>query len=145
MPDFWPSFACIDVYMYSSLATNLHFTQCYQVLHKLWGQGLIKFIHEGVKPYECSLCDAIFTRKESVKKHFENVHNKVKPFKCVKCQSAFAYKNDLTKHVWAIHEGKKPFECKICEKTFTQSGSLKIHIKNSHERKRLFHCNIWRW
>ena len=42
----------------------------------------IDTVHEGIKPFKCSVCDVKFANKEHLKKHIETIHEEIKPFKC---------------------------------------------------------------
>ena len=67
------------------------------------------FVHEGKrpkKPYQCLICDAMFSRKDH-----------------------------LNGHVSAVHEGKKPYKCSYCEYRGSQKPHLKAHIKSNHKEK----------
>ena len=54
-----------------------------------------------------------FTNKQDLKKHVEAVHEGIKPFKCSVCDVKFANKQHLKKHIETIHEEIKPFKCTI--------------------------------
>ena len=42
----------------------------------------IEIVHEGIKPFKCSVCDVKFANKQHLKKHIETIHEEIKPFKC---------------------------------------------------------------
>ena len=44
-------------------------------------------VHEGIKPFKCTICDYKFTRKLVLKKHIEYIHEGIKPFKCSICDT----------------------------------------------------------
>ena len=64
-----------------------------------------------------------------LKNHISLVHEGKKPFKCSICNVRFAQNQGLKKHIAAVHEGKKPFKCSICDDSFTQIGSMNRHKK----------------
>ena len=68
----------------------------------------IATVHEGLKPFKCSLCDSWFGTKQYVKKHIATVHG-------------------------APVEKRKQWPCEVCKKGFTTKGSLKKHITGAHE------------
>ena len=41
--------------------------------------------------------------------HIASVHEGKKPFKCSICDYTFAQKKTLTNHISSVHEGKKAF------------------------------------
>ena len=42
----------------------------------------VEVVHEGIKPFKCSVCDVKFANKQHLKKHIETIHEEIKPFKC---------------------------------------------------------------
>ena len=68
-------------------------------------------VHEKKKPFNCNVCDASFTRKQSMKTHIESVHEKKKPFKCNVCNTSFGQKPQLNTHIASVHGGQKSFKC----------------------------------
>ena len=81
-----------------------------------------------------------FANKQNLKKHIETVHEGIKPFKCSICdvkfannynpqiqesQIKFANKQNLKKHIETVHEGIKPFKCSICDVEFANKQNLK--------------------
>ena len=78
-----------------------------------------------------------FADKQNLKKHVEAVHEGIKPFKCSICDlkfannynpliqewylSSFVDKQNLKKHVEAVHEGIKPFKFSTCDFKFANN------------------------
>ena len=54
---------------------------------------------------ECSLCNRKFTSK--LKQHIQSVHEGKKPYKCSLCDYTSAQKGNLQRHIQSIHESKK--------------------------------------
>ena len=52
-------------------------------------KGHIAIIHEGMKPFQCGICNSAFGEKEKLKKNVATVHEGRKPFKCDICNSEF--------------------------------------------------------
>jgi len=61
------------------------------------------------------------------------VHEGLKPFKCSICDVSFTQIGSMNKHIKCVHEGQK-FNCSICNASFTRGGNLKKHIARVHER-----------
>ena len=124
-------------------------------------------VHETT--FICSLCNVkIFTKKD-LKAHIATVHEGTKPYLCTirNCNSTFKEKKNLNKHIKTIHEGKKDFKCQtlktklvkkvelknnqavvhdlsdviFCEKLFATKGNLIKEIKTINKRK-LFEDNF---
>ena len=95
-------------------------------------------VHEGKKPYECNLCDKIFTVNSSLKQHIESVHEKKKPFNCDTCKSSFTLESALKQHL-SIHEEKEPVEenlpygCKKCPQKFGDVHLAQSHFLKDHQ------------
>ena len=62
-------------------------------------------------------------------------------FKCSICDASFFGRASLKFHIGTVHEGKKPIKCSICDASFTQSGSLKRHIETLHEGQKPLNCS----
>ena len=67
----------------------------------------IETVHEGKKPYNCSICDSNFSSKGDLRRHIEAVHKEKKPHICIKCDATFALKQTLKTHISLIHEKVK--------------------------------------
>ena len=91
---------------------------------------------------KCYICNATFSRKDSMKKHIAAIHEGKKPFKCSICNSKFARNGHLSQHIMLVHEGKKPFKCSICDYNCSTKQRLTIHIASVHEGKKQYKCNI---
>ena len=102
-----------------------------------------KYVHNGIKRFNCDICNKAFARKQDMTRH-KRIHNDGRPFTCDVCFSAFSELITLREHK-RIHSVARPFTCDICYKTFTRSSSLNSH-KLIHSSERLyirrFTCNI---
>ena len=116
--------------------------------------------HNGVKQYECTVCDASFVSNVELKGHIRRVHeekrklhlchlcgqnfstktylnvhslrhNSLKPFKCYTCGDKFRSKAGLNCHKYR-HTHKKPYNCQICGKGFIQIRQIKTHMMVHH-------------
>ena len=97
----------------------------------------ISTVHDGVKPWQCSLCDSSFARKKNLKRHVESAHEGKKEFKCVLCTDTFKKSIRLREHMNTVHEGIKPHKCDFCEESFIMRIDLKKHKIEFHKGQKL--------
>ena len=71
--------------------------------------------------------------KDCLKTHVNSVHDGVKPFECIICNEKFTQRQNLKRHTESVHEKKKPYKCDLCERDFTQKLHLKKHMNRVHE------------
>ncbi|XP_054257441.1 uncharacterized protein LOC128985204 [Macrosteles quadrilineatus] len=76
----------------------------------------------------CELCDKTFTKRFSLKRHYDNVHNGYSPNdgnpNCSQTVQCAICSSDLGKTA--------NLKCELCDKTFTKRFSLKRHYDNVH-------------
>ena len=80
-----------------------------------------------------------FTRKDHLNGHVSAVHEGKKPFKCTICAATFSQKPHLKAHVLSnhkVHDGTKLNNCTNCAATFSKKNGLTRHLKNVHEREK---------
>ena len=77
------------------------YSDCGKSFSKVW--NLIDHVrmHEGIKPYECRLCNKTFTQKGNLKKHTIIQHSKTplaerKRFECNACNRKYTERYNLT-------------------------------------------------
>ena len=100
----------------------------------------IKWVHEGVKPFNCKLCDKAFIKESMLIRHVQLFHKKQKNFVCHLCGKAFSTNQHLQRHRESIHEGIiNKVTCELCNKSFTRMGYLRKHKKIIHEGDRTFY------
>ena len=68
-----------------------------------------------------------------LKAHIESVHEGKKPFHCTICDSSFRRNTHLTRHIASVHEKAKPFSCDICHMSFARKQNLVAHSRNIHQ------------
>ena len=56
-----------------------------------------------------------------------SVHEGEKPFKCTICDYKCSTNQHMTLHISSVHEDKKPFKCNICDKSFSETCAIKNH------------------
>ena len=99
-------------------------------------------VHEGMKPFECNICDTRFYQKNNLADHISMVHEENRPNKCEICDFATFHKNDLNRHILTVHEGKMPYNCKICNSGFSHPYRLKDQNSYVDEGKKPYKCDI---
>ncbi|CAB0030066.1 unnamed protein product [Trichogramma brassicae] len=68
--------------------------------------------HAGIKPYECRICKAVFTRRHSLKYHML-IHQNQTRFTCADCGKKFRHPSHFREHR-RRHTGEAPFGCEDC-------------------------------
>ncbi|XP_070205765.1 zinc finger protein ZFAT-like [Littorina saxatilis] len=96
------------------------------------------WIHEGVKPYKCSLCTYACRSKNNLQAHMLR-HSSHKPFACQECGKAYKSKTALRWHVRS-HKTGNLFKCDKCSYEAQQRSHLKRHME-THEVQKRFTCH----
>lgn len=131
-------------------------------------EGLLYYIVDGVKVYECDICGKKdFQSRSRLKTHRKihtdernficgTCHSSFKTMNCLKnhmrlhndtffccdlCPSKFKGKHDLRCHIDAVHLMKKDFLCKLCGKAFSRDKTLRQHMMY-HVNNRNVTCEI---
>jgi len=91
------------------------------------------------KRVDCSQCDATFSDKYGLKKHWLKCHDpnngSVKQFSCDQCGQKFSRRPSLKEHRACVHpQLEKPHPCQQCDKRFLYPKHLAAHVKAQHER-----------
>lgn len=94
---------------------------------------------DGKQKYQCKICKKVLV-KTSFAVHLR-IHQGLRPYKCTMCDWAFKQAYDLKHHVESIHDGIKAHQCELCGKEFTRKYTLRLHQK-SHTDTRDFKCQI---
>ena len=85
---------------------------------------MLKIRSKNHKLSMCKVCNARFTKKESLDRHMKTVHMNVR-LNCDKCEKPFTRKWNLNQHMLYVHEGKESkYKCKECEFKTKRSDSL---------------------
>ena len=88
----------------------------------------IKSIHEGIKPYQCSMCDAKYAVKSYLNEHMISVHESKRPYECAFCESKFKIQKNLNRHIREVH---KIENLRNSERINTQTHNKTEKIPNS--------------
>ncbi|XP_046740404.1 uncharacterized protein LOC124407883 isoform X2 [Diprion similis] len=86
--------------------------------------------HAGIKPYECRICRAVFTRRHSLKYHML-IHQNQTRFTCADCGKKFRHPSHFREHR-RRHTGEAPFGCEDCGQRFKTRNTYKRHLKTRH-------------
>ncbi|XP_015593645.1 uncharacterized protein LOC107267003 isoform X2 [Cephus cinctus] len=86
--------------------------------------------HAGIKPYECRICHAVFTRRHSLKYHML-IHQNQTRFTCADCGKKFRHPSHFREHR-RRHTGEAPFGCEDCGQRFKTRNTYKRHLKTRH-------------
>ena len=89
------------------------------------------------KSIECSICDAKFGCKRSLKNHVANVHEKRRDHLCHLCTKSFFVRAYLREHIESEHEDRQMVsKCKICDQELVTENSLIAHLMEAHTKVR---------
>ncbi|KAL0269144.1 UNVERIFIED_CONTAM: hypothetical protein PYX00_006967 [Menopon gallinae] len=86
--------------------------------------------HAGIKPYECRICNAVFTRQHSLNYHML-IHANQTRFTCQDCGRKFRHPSHFKEHR-RRHTGESPFECSDCLMRFKTRNTYKRHLRTRH-------------
>lgn len=86
--------------------------------------------HAGIKPYECRICNAVFTRQHSLNYHML-IHTNQTRFTCQDCGRKFRHPSHFKEHR-RRHTGESPFECSDCLMRFKTRNTYKRHLRTRH-------------
>ena len=126
LPSHYHSKLCEEVIEIKCLTCNKKFSNI-QYLKKH------EKCHNNDYVFKCELCTKIFTRKDNLNVHINNVHECISQLHfCEVCNAKFKRKSDLKRHLM-VHSATF-YMCKHCNKKFSFNYNLQRHIKSVHSK-----------
>ena len=101
-------------------------------------QRMVHFERQTPLNLKCAVCDKMFHRKDSFKKH--QLTHLEKNLQCPLCDRKFNFQSNLNKHV-KDHSAPTLHKCNVCREKFIDKGKLKKHSL-MHEEEFPFQCHI---
>ncbi|GAB0094060.1 hypothetical protein DMENIID0001_092810 [Sergentomyia squamirostris] len=87
---------------------------------------------KGKESYQCNMCEMMFKNHYFLTKH-RAIHHTSRKNVCPHCNQVYSTKQNLRRHVEDIHEKLRNHLCTICGKGFAQITTLKSHY-NVHSK-----------
>ncbi|XP_068174314.1 zinc finger protein 507 isoform X2 [Antennarius striatus] len=92
--------------------------------------GLVDYIPDSERPYQCRLCRYSSGNKGYIKQHLR-VHRQRQPYQCPICEHIASDSKDLESHM--IHHCKtRTYQCKLCSDAFHYKSQLRNHERERH-------------
>uniref|UniRef100_A0A1B0CGC8 Putative zn finger n=1 Tax=Lutzomyia longipalpis TaxID=7200 RepID=A0A1B0CGC8_LUTLO len=82
-------------------------------------------VHLVSKKNVCTHCNQVYSTKQNLRRHIEDIHEKLRNHLCTICGKGFAQITTLKSH-YNVHS-KIKFQCDICGKRFKTEMYLKLH------------------
>lgn len=99
-------------------------------------------MHDGVRPYECHVCNQLFAQAAHLTAHL-NSHTGNRPYICpaIECPYRTTQSSHLNVHV-PRHTGDLPHKCHIpgCVYQCTTKGAMRDHIRSWHTKEEPYAC-----
>ena len=120
-----------DTLFDQSYLLKLHLKKAHNVTDHVPGQ--IKAKHK------CKLCDKVYCRKESVRRHIREDHEGRKPakngetFQCQQCDKAYDRKDTLRRHVRIVHEAAQAGYCDSCDGAFFRDITRHVIVAHTNQ------------
>mmetsp|Transcript_31907 Transcript_31907/g.77762 ORF Transcript_31907/g.77762 Transcript_31907/m.77762 type:complete len:324 (-) Transcript_31907:138-1109(-) len=96
-------------------------------------------VHEGMKGFQCPLCNKTFGQRFEMKVHMMG-HTGEKNHSCPHCRRRFATKQLLRIHTFHLHMDMRPYNCTICKRRFKMKQQLEVHNRTHNPRE--YKCGI---
>ena len=122
-----------DTMFDQSYLLKLHLKKAHNVTDHVPGQ---------VRPkHKCKLCDKVYCRKESVRRHIREDHEGRKQaqsgetYKCQQCDKVYGRKDALRRHVRLIHEAVQAGYCDSCDGAFFRDITRHVIVAHTNQEK----------
>jgi len=86
----------------------------------------------GLRPFECGLCGATFTRQHSLNYHLMTHANQTR-FTCPHCNRKFRHPTHFKEHV-KKHGEVVQFVCQFCNASLSTQSQYRKHLKSRHNK-----------
>ena len=96
--------------------------------------------HDGLKSYQCKLCEFRTTQAGILKQHVNAKHKGLNKYQCELCEYSTALAGNLKIHVDTVHKRLKPYKCKLCEYSAAHASNLKKHVDAVHKGLKPYKC-----
>ena len=122
-----------DTLFDQSYLLKLHLKKAHNVTDHVPGQVKAK--------HKCKLCDKVYCRKESVRRHIREDHEGRKPakngetFQCQQCDKAYDRKDTLRRHVRIVHEAAQAGYCDSCDGAFFRDITRHVIVAHTNQEK----------
>ena len=92
--------------------------------------------HTGLR-IPCDFCSDIYTTKESLEKHEEEIHNQTHASKAIDSHynTNSIMNNDEEENQSTNKQGREIFKCKFCDEEFVGKYHLMMHTRKDHKDK----------
>jgi len=101
--------------------------------------------------FRCDICNACFSRDETLQLHIKTSHCESGEYKCPICEKSFSKKYHLKRHL-TVHRSNDsiseliridvPFKCEICGMAFNKRNQIREHMVSVHNKNDLFKCTV---
>ena len=84
--------------------------------------------------FSCKLCEKSYMSKSALQYHVDILHTTKSPnVICSVCDAPFGHKLSLKRHMKVHEQAPTVHKCKMCEKEFNRKDSLTAHLKAVHK------------
>ena len=89
--------------------------------------------------FECRQCQAVFKRRDNLKRHMKHCRQKEPQWQCSGCAATFKRRDNLKRHQKQCQNSRVKFTCSNCSNSFDREDNLKRHKKKCSD---LYTCEF---